>query len=402
MSCIANPVVNHPTKMAWCSRCVVDNADRVRSTDIMLVAPPATARGLVAPPAADASDSEREIMPTAEDRGERAARRSSARGSSKPMQGNELAGALLAGSQPSTGKGIKRTAAQAEDEEIEVETVEDEMAAYMAACGPSRSLMLDMCRVHGICFAASDTAARLHRRILYMEGPPSAADIGGGNGDEGDAEGMVEGDSAVGGEGAPPSPPTPEHAANPPPPTPMPAADDPAMTRASKYLAAQSTGKATAPKEKATKRRPPSHPLQQKAIKKKTTSRKRSSALATKQQVSARAAPLKSSSSGQSKRLAPVTLADGQTLNRKGTMRALRAWLTKLNAEHALKHNLLCLVWWQPIRRTFMYADLKTRRAKPCTSASAALQRMQEITGCDFYADMRQRSHEILADDPTE
>ena len=109
------------------------------------------------------------------------------------------------------------------------------------------------------------------------------------------------------------------------------------------------------------------------------------------------------------KKLPPVTLSDGQTLNREGTMRALNAWLTNLNAEHAPKHGVLRLVWCKEntraggsMQRTFMYTDLKTRRAKPCANGSAAIQLMQELTGCDFYADMRQRSHEILTDGHTE
>ena len=95
-------------------------------------------------------------------------------------------------------------------------------------------------------------------------------------------------------------------------------------------------------------------------------------------------------------------------LNREGTISALNAWLRKLNAEHAPKHGVR-LVWCKEntraggsMQRTFMYTDLKTRRAKPCANGSAAIQLMQELTGCDFYADMRQRSHEILTDDPTE
>ena len=100
------------------------------------------------------------------------------------------------------------------------------------------------------------------------------------------------------------------------------------------------------------------------------------------------------------KQIPPVTLVDGRVLNRDGTMRALNTWLNHMNTLHASKHDVTRIVWCNnnrrpggALQRTFMQTDLKTKRQKPCANASAAIELMKQVTGCDFYEDMRLRSH---------
>ena len=100
------------------------------------------------------------------------------------------------------------------------------------------------------------------------------------------------------------------------------------------------------------------------------------------------------------KQILSVTLVDGRVLNRDGTMRALDSWLNNMNSLHAGKHGVTRIVWCNnnrrpggALQRTFMQHDLKTKRQKPCANASAAIELMKKVTGCDFYEDMRLRSH---------
>lgn len=100
------------------------------------------------------------------------------------------------------------------------------------------------------------------------------------------------------------------------------------------------------------------------------------------------------------KQIPSVTLVDGRVLNRDGTMRALDTWLNHMNSLHAANHGVPRIVWCNnnrrpggALQRTFMQHDLQTKRQKPCANASAAIDLMKQVTGCDFYEDMRLRSH---------
>lgn len=103
-----------------------------------------------------------------------------------------------------------------------------------------------------------------------------------------------------------------------------------------------------------------------------------------------------------------VMLGDGRTLNREGTMRAVVAWLNTMNATHAIKHGVARLVWCKEntrtggsLQRTFYYTDLHTKRQKPCANATAALELMHELTGEDFYEDMKTKGHLFVSNGPT-
>ena len=96
----------------------------------------------------------------------------------------------------------------------------------------------------------------------------------------------------------------------------------------------------------------------------------------------------------------PVTLIDGRVLSREGTMRALVVWLNTLNNRHAPNYGVTKLVWCKEntrqggaMQRTFFSMNLETKHQKPCANATAAITLMQNLTGHDFYADMKQRSH---------
>jgi hypothetical protein len=96
-----------------------------------------------------------------------------------------------------------------------------------------------------------------------------------------------------------------------------------------------------------------------------------------------------------------VTTDDGQikTLTVENTMRAIVAWLDKMNQDHASTHSVDRLVWCEEqssarsekgtIRGWFKYEVSDGNKRKVIPNASDAIVAMEQITKTDFYAEMK-------------
>ena len=96
-----------------------------------------------------------------------------------------------------------------------------------------------------------------------------------------------------------------------------------------------------------------------------------------------------------------VTTDDGQTktLTVENTMRAIVAWLDKMNQDHAATHSVDRLVWCEEqssassergtIRGWFKYDVSDGNKRKVVPNASDAIVAMEQITKTDFYAEMK-------------
>ena len=96
-----------------------------------------------------------------------------------------------------------------------------------------------------------------------------------------------------------------------------------------------------------------------------------------------------------------VTTDDGQTktLTMENTMRAIVAWLDKMNQDHASSYSVDRLVWCEEqssarsekgtIRGWFKYDISDGNKRKVVPNASDAIVAMEQITKTDFYAEMK-------------
>ena len=96
-----------------------------------------------------------------------------------------------------------------------------------------------------------------------------------------------------------------------------------------------------------------------------------------------------------------VTTDDSQTktLTVENTMRAIVAWLDKMNQDHAATHSVDRLVWCEvqssarsergTIRGWFKYDVSDGNKRKVVPNASDAIVAMEQITKTDFYAEMK-------------
>ena len=96
-----------------------------------------------------------------------------------------------------------------------------------------------------------------------------------------------------------------------------------------------------------------------------------------------------------------VTTDDGQTktLTVENTMRAIVAWLDKMNQDHAATHSVDRLVWCEEqssarsekgtIRGWFKHDVSDGNKRKVVPNVSDAIVAMEQITKTDFYAEMK-------------